>query len=294
MSMSELKSSLLSEEIQKPILTSTYKSQTPIKKENIELDITDKDLGGSEKCKNPFMCGGMKETIEPIIPFWLDNPNIIFNNDQMFEFFPTEDMSFSQKLNAVSRTIIIMTMVSFLYTQSVRIMIIGGISLFFVYMLYLHNTSKKEIINVKKKTQEGFDDPAKEIYSTSDLMNVFKAPEAGNPFGNVLITDYIYDPKRKPAPPAYNANVAKDIVNKAKDCVRQNNPDQPDITEKLFQDLGDEYVFEQSLRQFTSMPSTTIPNDQESFMDFCYGGMTSCKEGNAFACAKNAWKYNNY
>jgi hypothetical protein len=275
MSMSELKSSLLSEEIQKPILTSTYKSQTPIKKENIELDITDKDLGGSEKCKNPFMCGGMKETIEPIIPFWLDNPNIIFNNDQMFEFFPTEDMSFSQKLNAVSRTIIIMTMVSFLYTQSVRIMIIGGISLFFVYMLYLHNTSKKEIINVKKKTQEGFDDPAKEIYSTSDLMNVFKAPEAGNPFGNVLITDYIYDPKRKPAPPAYNANVAKDIVNKAKDCVRQNNPDQPDITEKLFQDLGDEYVFEQSLRQFTSMPSTTIPNDQESCLDLCYWGMTS-------------------
>ncbi len=292
--MSELKSSLLSEEIQKPILTSTSKSQTPVKKEIAELDITDKDLGSSDKCKKPFMFGGLKETIEPIIPFWLDNPNIIFNNEQMFEFFPTEDMSFSQKLNAVSRTIIIMTMVSFIYTQSVRIIIIGGISLFFVYMLYLHNTSKKEIISAKKKTQEGFDDPAKETYSTTDLMNVFKAPEAGNPFGNVMITDYIYDPKRKPAPPAYNANVAKDIVSKAKDCVRQNNPDQPDITEKLFQDLGDEYVFEQSLRQFTSMPSTTIPNDQESFMDFCYGGMTSCKEGNAFACAKNAWKYNNY
>lgn len=271
------------EEIEKPI----------IKKESMtELEITDQDLGGS--CKNPDKCDTVREEIETIIPFWINNPNIIFNNNQMFEFFPTDDMSFSQKLNAVSRTIIIMTLVSFLYTQSVRILIIGGISLFFVYVLYLHNTSKKNAVNTKKSHKEGFDDPANEVYSTTDLMNVFKAPEAGNPFGNVLVTDYIYNPKRKPAPPAYNANVAKDIVEKAKECVRRNNPDQPDITEKLFQDLGDEYVFEQSLRQFTSTPSTTIPNDQEAFMDFCYGGMTSCKEGNAFACAKNTWRYNNY
>lgn len=271
------------EEIEKPIM----------KKESMtELEITDQDLGGS--CKNPDKCDTVKEEIETIIPFWINNPNVIFNNNQMFEFFPTDDMSFSQKLNAVSRTIIIMTLVSFLYTQSVRILIIGGISLFFVYVLYLHNTSKKSAVNTKKSHKEGFDDPANEVYSTTDLMNVFKAPEAGNPFGNVLVTDYIYNPKRKPAPPAYNANVAKDIVEKAKECVRRNNPDQPDITEKLFQDLGDEYVFEQSLRQFTTTPSTTIPNDQEAFMDFCYGGMTSCKEGNAFACAKNTWRYNNY
>ena len=271
------------EEIEKPI-----RKKEPM----TELEITDQDLGGS--CKNPEKCGSVKEEIESIVPFWITNPNIIFSKDQMFEFFPTDDMSFSQKLNAVSRTIIVMTLVSFLYTQSVRILIIGGVSLFFVYMLYLHNTSKKDAVNTKKKQTEGFDDPTSKVYSTTDMMNVFKAPEAGNPFGNVLVSDYLYNPKRKPAPPAYNANVAKDIVEKAKECVRRNNPDQPDITEKLFQDLGDEYVFEQSLRQFTTTPSTTIPNDQEAFMDFCYGGMTSCKEGNAFACAKNTWRYNNY
>jgi hypothetical protein len=271
------------EEIEKPI-----RKKEPM----TELEITDQDLGGS--CKNPEKCGSVKEEIESIVPFWITNPNIIFNKDQIFEFFPTDDMSFSQKLNAVSRTIIVMTLVSFLYTQSVRILIIGGVSLFFVYMLYLHNTTKKDAVNTKKKQTEGFDDPTSKVYSTTDMMNVFKAPEAGNPFGNVLVSDYLYNPKRKPAPPAYNANVAKDIVEKAKECVRRNNPDQPDITEKLFQDLGDEYVFEQSLRQFTTTPSTTIPNDQEAFMDFCYGGMTSCKEGNAFACAKNTWRYNNY
>ena len=57
----------------------------------------------------------------------------------------------------------------------------------------------------------------------------------------------------------------------------------------------DQYVFEQSLRPFHSTASTTIPNDQQSFSEFCYGGMVSCKEGNAFACAKtNAGNYNLY
>ena len=72
------------------------------------------------------------------------------------------------------------------------------------------------------------------------------------------------------------------------------NPDQPDISDKLFRDLGEQYVFEQSLRQFTSNPSTTIPNDQAGFAEFAYGSMVSCKEGNLFACARNLPKYTNY
>jgi hypothetical protein len=150
----------------------------------------------------------------------------------------------------------------------------------------------KEAFNQKV---EGFKPtPAKQLYSTTDVMNVFREPDSTNPFGNVLVTDYLYDPQRKPAPPASNEIVNDNIIEQAKEFVRKSNPDQPDLTEKLFQDLGDQYVFEQSLRPFTSTPSTTIPNDQQSFTDFCYGSMTSCKEGNAFACAKNVARYNNY
>ena len=77
--------------------------------------------------------------------------------------------------------------------------------------------------------------------------------------------------------------------------VIENNPNNPDISDKLFKDLGDQYMFEQSMQPFYSTASTTIPNDQAAFTDFCYGSMVSCKEGNAFACAKNnATKYNLY
>jgi len=112
-------------------------------------------------------------------------------------------------------------------------------------------------------------------------------PDSGNPLSNVLMTDYDYNPYKKPAAPSYNNDINDEILAKTKEFVANANPTQPDITDKLYRDLGDEMVFEQSMRQFYSNPSSTIPNDQNSFSEFCYGGMISCKEGNMFACAKN-------
>lgn len=124
--------------------------------------------------------------------------------------------------------------------------------------------------------------------------NVFDKPNSNNPFSNVLIPDYEYNPGKKPAPPAFNENTNDQILEQAKKLVSELNPGQPDIAEKLFRDLGEQYVFEQSMRQFSSNPSTTIPNDQTGFAEFCYGSMVSAKEGNLFAAARNLPRYNNY
>ena len=83
------------------------------------------------------------------------------------------------------------------------------------------------------------------------------------------------------------------ILIQAKELVKNANPDQPDIADKLFKDLGEQLMFEQSLRPFHSTPNTTIPNDQGAFAEFCYGSMVSCKEGNSFACARNLPRYTN-
>ena len=251
----------------------------------------------SDTCSSRDSCD--KEPIATVVPFWSNNPNILLNSEYLFELFPTEDMSFEQKLNAVSRMLVLLTIMTFLYTKSTHILLVGAVSVFFVYLLFKHKSAEKDEIKQKKEgfgAQRNFDatTPAQMLYKVDKPVEVFQRPDAGNPFGNVLPTDYIYNPKRKPAPPSGNSNVAADIVEQAKQFVRNANPDQPDITEKLFKDLGDEYVFEQSLRHFNSTASTTIPNDQQSFSEFCYGGMVSCKEGNAFACAKGVARYNNY
>jgi hypothetical protein len=169
-----------------------------------------------------------KEPIENIIPFWSENPNILLNNEFLFELFPVEKMSFEQKLNAISRTVILMTLITFFYTKSFRILIIGAVSLFFIFMLHKSKKTEKEAMKRKK---EGFDESPADLFKPADLTNVFREPDSSNPFGNVLVTDYIYDPQRKPAPPAFNQKVNEKIIEKAKDVVRKCNPDYPDITD---------------------------------------------------------------
>jgi hypothetical protein len=46
-------------------------------------------------------------------------------------------------------------------------------------------------------------------------------------------------------------------------------------------------MFDHSMRNFYTNPSTTIPNDQEGFANFCFGDMISAKEGNEFALGRN-------
>jgi hypothetical protein len=241
-----------------------------------------------------------QEKKEEIVPFWTENPNVLFQQNYFFEFFPTENMSYSQKLNAVSRMVIFLTIISFIFTKSKQLLVISAITLFFIFVLFYYKEQEKLKLENKKmdldKNIENFDNIAIDTLKQNNVSmsgDVFEPPSSLNPFSNVLISDYDYNVNKKPAAPAFNTNVNNDILNQAKQFVREANPDQPDISDKLFKDLGEQYVFEQSLRPFHSNPSTTIPNDQQGFAEFCYGSMVSCKEGNMFACARNLARHTN-
>jgi hypothetical protein len=241
-----------------------------------------------------------QEKKEEIVPFWTQNPNVLFQQKYFFEFFPTENMSYSQKLNAISRMVLFLTIISFMFTKNISLLVISAITLFCIFMLFYYKEQEKLKLDNKtlnlEKTMEGFDNIAIDTLKQNNVpvtTNVFEPPTSLNPFSNVLISDYDYNVNKKPAAPAFNTNVNNDILNQAKQFVREANPDQPDISDKLFKDLGEQYVFEQSLRPFHSNPSTTIPNDQQGFAEFCYGSMVSCKEGNMFACARNLARHTN-
>ena len=235
-------------------------------------------------------------TLKPDSVFWAENPNILFQKDAIFEFFPIDSMGYNQKLNAISRLLLLLTIVTFLFTRSLRILIIGGITLAAIYLLYSYK--KKEEDKKKSKTpenkKEAFENPALAVINKYQKDTAtFDNPTDTNPFSNVLLTDYDFNPNKKPAPPAFNENTNQSILDNAKRLVQDANPGQPDIADKLFKDLGEQFIFEQSLQPFYSNPGTTIPNDQAGFADFCYGSMVSCKEGNLFACARNLDRYTN-
>jgi len=229
------------------------------------------------------------------IPFWSSDPNILLKQPYLLEFFPVENMTYNQKLNAISRSVIILGLVGFFLTTNIRILIVSVLTLLAIFIL--HYYQERENQKSHKLIEETFANQADEVYRQYNYTkdpNVFDKPTAGNPFSNVLIPDIQYNPDKKPAPPSFNAHVNSQILKEAKQLVSDMNPRQPDISNKLFGDLGEQYVFEQSLRQFNSNPSTTIPNDQKSFADFCYGSMISAKDGNPFALARNLPRYNNY
>jgi hypothetical protein len=234
------------------------------------------------------------------IPFWSENPNILFHQKYMFEFFPVENMTYEQKLNAVSRTVVVLTVVGFLLTRNFSTLLVGVITLGAVFLLHFYRKKEEEKKDSKKfveNAKEGFENPAEVYLRENNLpMNeeIFAPPTAQNPFSNVLMTDYEYNPNKKPALPAFNPQINDRIIDKTKQMVRDINSDQPGITDKLFKDLGDNLVFEQSMRQFVSNPATTIPNDSGTFAQFCYGSMVSNKEGNVFAAAKNLPRHNLY
>lgn len=277
-------------------MSQKLKSATIIDNTTPITDISNNEiLTPGEKAKSIPIIVDNKETSMDV-PFWTNNPNILFDGKYILEFFPVDTMTYEQKLNAVSRTIIVLSIVGFLFSKSVRTLIVGAITVFAIFLMFYYH--KKESFKNNEDYTEGFENPADAVLAEKNLPinkeGVFMSPSAKNPMSNVLMTDYDYNPNKKPAPPAFNHNITEEINKKTKQMISELHKDQPDITKKLYKDLGEEFEFEQSLRQFVSNPSTTIPNDQSSFAEFCYGSMISCKEGNLFACARNKSNYSIY
>jgi hypothetical protein len=229
-----------------------------------------------------------KDDIIDDVPFWSENPNILFSTEYITEFFPVGDMTYNQKMNAVTRSTIIFSFIIFAINPNIRTLLV--ICLTIAGIFGVHRYKMQETKREKRLAEEGYENITDTVLSNNGIIRdsaIFDEPDSKNPFSNVLLTDYEFNIDKKPAPPAFNDQVNETILEKAKKMVSELNPDQPDIAEKLFDDLGGQYVFEQSLRPFSSNPSTTTVNDQKGFADFCYGSMTSCKEGNMFACARN-------
>jgi len=232
------------------------------------------------------------------IPFWAENPNVLLNGSYITEFFPANDMTYNQKLNAITRTVIVLSIAFFFWQKNARSVVFGILSIFAIYLVHYYQDLETKKMEKKKDAFTGLDGQDSETSPAlaavgNDLgkispLEVFDEPTAQNPFSNVLLTDINGNTKKKPAPPAYNDQINKNILAAAKDAVIQANPDQPGISDKLFKDLGEQLTFEQSMRQFYSNPATNNPDDQKAFAEFCYGSMISCAEGNKFACARNA------
>ena len=222
------------------------------------------------------------------IQFWSNDPTILFNKDYIFELWPTTSMCYEQKLNAISRLIILLTILGYILTMSKRVLAVGVITLLVIFILY--NMRKQKLT---KDMLENFEVQGNEVTGMFDnkpksfvnpvtldavLRTEFKEGNKKNPFSNVLLTQINDDPNRKAAPPAFNVNVDEDITKNVKRAVQMMNPGIKNTNKQLFGDLWQQFELDQSNRAFYSTPNTRVANDALAFGNFLYGYMPSAKE----------------
>jgi Family of unknown function (DUF5762) len=223
--------------------------------------------------------------------FWINQPSVLLDKDDISDLWPMPLMSVEQKLNAITRLVLLLTILGFLVTSNINIIFTGLITLAIFVILYKTQYN----LNSDSSSSAGANAPKKEGFVNSQMYNMLKphltTPTIQNPMMNVLLPEISYNPTRDEAAPAYNPEVEKDINKSTEgyvvlDFEPRNMTEAEKLQKKLFADLGDKYEFDDSMRMFYTNPNTTIPNDQKGFAEFCFGDMISCKQGNEMACQR--------
>ena len=225
-------------------------------------------------------------------PFWSNDPTIIFNKDSMLQLWPTSNLSFEAKLNAISRIVIILSLLGFLFTKKTHFLIIGVLTLAIIISLYKFR--KEKIVKaLTQQDMEGFqvNNPKGLIGAIASsptttnpvtletlLRSDFHPTTKKNPFGNVLLTDIMDQPNRKAAAPSFNPDVYDDINSATKKQTQMLNPGIINTNKQLYGDLKDNYDLDNSMMRFYSTANTRVTSDQGAYADYLYGGMYSAKE----------------
>lgn len=192
--------------------------------------------------------------------FWTTDTGVLVRKDRLIEFVPTIDMTKDERLNAIARLAIYIGIVLMLYLGRGWPLYIPVVGLAFT--AFLHKTQPQTIISPRY--------PSDETPKTGDPNPFIPSqqpecipPTLNNPFMNVLMNEYVDNPTRPPA------CEYEDVHDELESNFHYN----------LYQDLGDNiWQKNNSQRQFFTMPSTTIPNEQGKFARWLYKVGGVCKQ----------------
>ena len=156
--------------------------------------------------------------------FWVNEPTVLFNKKYINQIWPYSYLTYEEKLNAATRFIVIITLLGYVLLNRFIIVVLGLIVVGIIVLLY--------------KKKEGLVFP---YYGVNDQQSI----EQNNPFGNVLITDYKFNPNKKAVNSDYTPDLENTLNSKIKEFIIQENSDNNEIN-NLFNNVGDQFKFEQN------------------------------------------------
>jgi hypothetical protein len=182
-------------------------------------------------------------------PFWFDEISILFRQDRFLEFFITQDMTFVEKLNAIARLGIYVSVILALYHNNPKFLALSFVALALTVFIRNFFDESSFSPNVPGDYKEDFGMLGEKIFPTID-----------NPFMNAVIT--------KP-----DDTIPSESYSKTPEAEKVREDIEANFSKNLFQDVGDVFETNNSRRQYY-----TVPRNSGDLKEFLYGGMKSGKE----------------
>lgn len=219
--------------------------------------------------------------------YWFHDLKVLSQNYQ--NVIPRIEMSYSEKVNALVRLLIIVGLLLSLAYFNHLFLYIPILGMLVTYTLYLFreqelkatpipNSTVNTNINKSANTINGIQFNNNKL--DKDLLDKFEGyldevkytqPDTENPFMNPLPFD---SRTRPPASNTLNNSIKATEVEVAFDYGN-------------YRDVNDIFNKNNGKRQFFTMPSTTYPNNQGAFANWLYKTPPTCKEGNGDQCVAN-------
>lgn len=192
--------------------------------------------------------------------FWTQSPKVLFDRTRLIEFVPTSDMTWKERLNALTRLFIYSGLLLMMYLGKGWPAYIGLAGLLMTLFLFRFGPKEAEVPTDAPTSHPTTDSP--NPYIPADQPECIP-PTRNNPFMNVMQNEYIDNPTR---PPACDYESVKEEV-------------EDHWGFNLYQDVGEAlWNRNNSQREWFTMPWTTIPNDQGSFANWLYRTGPVCKQ----------------
>ena len=210
---------------------------------------------------------------------WFSNINLLFSKDNLFKIVPISDMSIGEKINAITRFALYLSILLYLTSGNYLYFYIILITVVASYLLYVFNGREffnTNDVNDTDANYENVDNTNDD--NTNDVLKDCNPPTNENPLMNPLIGDNPY--KNKEACNVENNTVLENIDKK--------------FCDKLYQNTSSIFANRNNQQRFYSMPNTQIPNDQTAFANWLYKTPVSCASGDSMllkqhrSCAFNS------
>ena len=183
------------------------------------------------------------------------DPREIFQTKELLNFWPTATQTARERVAATTRFILYATCIIYIINRDVRVFALGILAIAILYYLWTMN-----MISDGKLRPSSTDGRV-----PGPLRGEVTLPTLNNSMGNVLLSDYVDNPDRPAA--AWYPSMRAEVQN----TWSQIHP---------FERQRD------AERNFYTMPSSTIPNDQAAFAYGAFGKpfAPKCHDQGGAAC----------